>query len=247
MALFGFKKKEEARVQQGMPQSQANAGVPTDLVLQMRAQGLSNNQTIQNLQRMGYKSSQIFDAINQADIKGGIEASPMEPMSESDLENPIQPMLYGQQQMQQIQPPQTMPPVQPPQYSPYAQPAPLQTQAQAVDTRHVEELVETIVEEKWNSIAQEISKVVEWKNKFDARISAIEQDMKNLRNDFDQLHQAVVGKVGEYDQHILNVGTEIKAMEKVFQKVIPSLTENVNELGRITEDLKGKKEKTEKK
>ncbi len=43
---------------------------------------------------------------------------------------------------------------------------------------------------------------------------------------------------GEYDQNILNVGTEIKVMEKVFQKVLPTLTENVNELSRITKGMK---------
>ena len=53
-----------------------------------------------------------------------------------------------------------------------------------------------------------------------------------------ELQQALVGKIGEYDQNILNVGMEIKAMEKVFQKVLPQFTENVNELSRVTQSIK---------
>ena len=62
MALFGKKKKE---VPAGMPE-----GVPTERVIQMRQQNLSNDQVIQTLQQEGYNSSQIFDAMSQADIKG---------------------------------------------------------------------------------------------------------------------------------------------------------------------------------
>ena len=47
-----------------------------------------------------------------------------------------------------------------------------------------------------------------------------------------------MSKISAYDQNIVDVGTEIKAMEKVFQKVLPNLTENVNKLDRITKGYK---------
>lgn len=34
--------------------------------------------------------------------------------------------------------------------------------------------------------------------------------------------------------------TEIKAMEKVFQKVLPTFTDNINELTKVTKELKKK-------
>ena len=43
---------------------------PVDRVIEMRKQGLSNNQIISTLQNMNYDSNLIFDALNQADIKG---------------------------------------------------------------------------------------------------------------------------------------------------------------------------------
>jgi hypothetical protein len=47
----------------------------------------------------------------------------------------------------------------------------------------------------------------------------------------------VLGKVGEYDKNLVNIGVEIKAMERVFQKVLPNFTENVHTLDRVTRDL----------
>src|SRR3989338_8088179 len=46
--------------------------VPTDRVLTMRAQGFSNNQILEALQRAGYGMDNISRAINQADLKEGV-------------------------------------------------------------------------------------------------------------------------------------------------------------------------------
>ena len=85
-----------------------------------------------------------------------------------------------------------------------------------------------------------LTKINEWKETVDARISKFEQAMKDLKGDMDNLHKAIVAKIGEYDQNLLNVGTEIKAMEKVFSKVLPTFTENVNELARVAKGIKKK-------
>ena len=92
-----------------------------------------------------------------------------------------------------------------------------------------------------DNLIKNVNKIVEWKNRAEARISSLETQMDNLKESFDQLHKAVIGKVSEYDKHILDVGTEIKAMEKVFSKVLPTFTENVHELSRITERVKTEK------
>ena len=72
MALFGLGKKPTQPAAASAPAE----GVPTELVIQMRQQGMSNDQIIQNLQTQGYSSSQIFDAMSQADIRGAVEAGP---------------------------------------------------------------------------------------------------------------------------------------------------------------------------
>ncbi len=207
MPLFKFtkdkKKEEEFPPMPGPP-----IDTPIDRVLGMRQQGLTNNQIIQNLQRLGYDSDQIFNAINQADIKGGITNTPLED--------------FGAQPAA----PEPIPSIR------------AETEDYGVDKERIEEVAEAIIDEKWDELVKNINKIIEWKNKSESKISSLEQQFKDLKNDFDKLHQAVIGKIGEYDQNILNVGTEIKVMEKVFQKVLPTLTENINELSRITKGMK---------
>ncbi len=203
-------KKREDEMQ--LPPPGPPMDTPIDKVLSMRQQGMTNNQIIQNLQRLGYDSDQIFNAINQADIKWGVA-------------NTVQPVEMGTEQAMPF------PLGPPPQIRPEAE-------EQGVDRERIEEVAEAIIDEKWDELVKNINKIIEWKNKSESKISSLEQQFKDLKNDFDKLHQAVIGKIGEYDQNILNVGTEIKVMEKVFQKVLPTLTENVNELSRITRNAR---------
>lgn len=104
-----------------------------------------------------------------------------------------------------------------------------------------EELIEAIIDEKWNELVKDISKIIEWKNNAQNQLAQFEQKFQDLQAQFDRLHNAVVGKIGEYDKHILDVGAEIQSMEKVFSKILPVFTQNVSELTRITDDLKSKK------
>lgn len=207
MPLFG-KKRE----------SPGTAGTPTDLVLQMRSQGLSNNQIIATLQREGYSSSQIFDAMTQADIKGTV--IPPAQMQEEQMMMP---------QQQPIAPMAPMPPQE------YMQPP-----VAEVPRAQIEEVAETIIEEKWDDLMKAVEKIAAWKDNAENRLAKMEQGIEDLRKNFEQLQSGVLGKVSEYDQGIRDVGVEIKAMEEVFKKVLPSFTENIGELGKITRAMKKK-------
>ena len=101
-----------------------------------------------------------------------------------------------------------------------------------------EEMIEAIIDEKWNDLLSDINKVVAWKEATETRLAKMEQQMTDMKDSFDKLQAAVVGKVGEYDQHILEVGAEVKAMEKVFSKVLPIFTDNVAELARVSDQIK---------
>lgn len=121
--------------------------------------------------------------------------------------------------------------------------SPMNNQAPPVNNTTNEELIEAIIDEKWNDLLKDITKIIDWKNETQVKISKMEQSFADLREEYDKLHNAVVGKVGEYDKHILDVGAEIQSMEKVFSKILPVFTQNVSELTRITDDLKGRPQK----
>ncbi len=102
----------------------------------------------------------------------------------------------------------------------------------------VEEISEAIIEEKWQDLMKDFNKVMEWKTGVEQRMAVLEQRFTDLKVAFDNLQKSVVEKVSDYDKSVKDVGSEMKALEQVFQKIIPTMTENVNELSRITKGMK---------
>lgn len=214
MALFG--KKEQPQEAQVPPAPQ---GLPVDQVTSMREQGYTNNQIIQALQKDGYTSQQVFDAMKQSDLN----ASQGGPVAEE-------------------QPSQGMPPPPEPQQPDDIPPpaAPISNAQQNIDSERIEQIAESIIEEKLDEVYKDIERMSDWKDTVEKRLADLESNSAKLKEDFDKLHSSLLGKIGEYDQNILNVGTEIKAMEKVFQKILPTLTDNVKQLSEITKSTKKK-------
>ena len=225
MAFFKLgKKKKEEPLDMPMPslemQPQAQAS-PVEQVLMMKQQGYTNNQIVQTLQSQGYNTNQIFDAINQAGLSGGFEAAPEPENPESGMQEYGQSYEpYQQQSFQTFQAPREIQP-----------PAP-------IDEERIQEVAEAIIDEKWEDLAKDIKKVIEWKERSEDRIAKLEQQVIDMRLSIDSLTKSMMSKISAYDQNIVDVGTEVKAMEKVFQKVLPNLTESVNKLDRMTKGYK---------
>jgi hypothetical protein len=174
------------------------------------------------LQQSSYNSSQIFDAMSQADIKGAVsEEAPAPPGGPMPQAEPIQ-----------YEEPQPMPSYEMP---------PQMPSAGTTDRALIEEVAESIIDEKWEELMKNMDKIVAWKDETTGRIAKIEQEIKDVKERFEALHAGVLSKVSEYDKGIKDVGTDIRAMEDVFKKVIPAFTENVGELSRITKKLKSSK------
>ena len=193
---------------------------PTNLVLQMKQQGITEEQMQEYLKRQGYNEQQIYNAINQANIKGIVteqeqpeypQETPQQPIQEPPMPNYPETNEISQQNMQ------------------------YQT---TTDTQRIEEIAEGIIDEKWDELMKNVDKIVSWKETTEERMAKIEQSIKEIKENFDRLHKGILTKVGEYDKNMKEVGTDIKALETVFKKILPSFTENVAELSRITKRVK---------
>jgi len=192
---------------------------PTESVLNLKQQGISNNQIISALQRQGYTTNQILDAMNQADMRLQTK----------------RPFDTAGGRMPDMNIPEGMPGGFPNAGEGLPPPG-----GEMVDSSRIEEIAEAIIDEKWTDLLENINRIIEWKDKTETRITQLETVMRTIKDDFDKMHMGILERVGDYDKHIGEVGTEVKALEKVFQKVLPGFIENISELSRITEELKSK-------
>src|SRR3989344_8292717 len=102
----------------------------------------------------------------------------------------------------------------------------------------IEEFTENLVDQKWDELIAEVKKIVSWKEKMESQQQQLQNDVTKLKEDFKVLHQGVLGQLEEYDTRMRDVGTELKAVGKVFKDVIPEFVQNVKDLKSITQ-LKG--------
>jgi len=103
----------------------------------------------------------------------------------------------------------------------------------------IEEIAEAIIDEKWDELVSNVTKIVEWKDKVEGDITTMKEQMKQIEDRFKSVQSSIIGKVEDYDRAMKDVGTDVKALTKVFQKILPGFTENVNELSRISQRFKG--------
>jgi hypothetical protein len=169
---------------------------PVEKVMVMKQQGYDNSQIVQILQRDGYTSAQVFDALNQVELRSGAPV----------IGNP------------------TIPQAQ-------------QAQAMTDQQASVEEYVETIIDEKWSELEKDIQKIIDWKNRSEQRLVELNQRVDDLKDRFDKLQGAIMGKITDYDRTMQDVGADLKAMERVFSKVLPQFTDNVKQLQDIADKM----------
>ena len=122
------------------------------------------------------------------------------------------------------------------QYSPsYSQQQSLQP-----STEEFQQLAESIIEEKFAEFQARFGDLSLWKERMNNDVSAIKQEVLRTQDRFMDLQKALIGKVNEYNDNITNVNTEMKALEKVFEKKLEPLTTNIKELKAVTEKIKDK-------
>ncbi|HZX12653.1 MAG TPA: hypothetical protein VFE88_04325 [Candidatus Nanoarchaeia archaeon] len=114
----------------------------------------------------------------------------------------------------------------------------VQQEAPAYDADKIHEIAEAIVNERWEEFLARVGDLAVWKERAETSILSIKQEIIRINQRFENLQNAVVGKIHEYDQDIKSVHTEMKALEKVFEKITEPLVSNIKELGRITQELK---------
>lgn len=105
-------------------------------------------------------------------------------------------------------------------------------------SERLHEVAEAIIDERWSDFISKVGNLSVWQEKVNMNISSIKQEVVRIQDRFENLQKAVIGKVAEYDQGISSVHSEMKSLEKVFERILEPLVSNVKELSKITEELK---------
>tara|TARA_Y100000310_G_C20511912_1_gene729296 strand:- start:361 stop:987 length:627 start_codon:yes stop_codon:yes gene_type:complete len=198
-------------------------------VLNLLKQGKSNEEITNSLEQQGFNLQQVSDAINQANIKMGVESNmPPSGMKESSMTQDI-PIPETQPQQQSAA---NLYPESNPQAQGYALP-PQQTNVQDI---HV--LVEEVVEEKWRDFIKSVGNVAVWKARMGDDLEATKQELLRTQKRIEELQTAVLGKVKDYNKNVVDINREMKALEQVFGKILEPLTDNIKELKKVTEEIK---------
>lgn len=187
---------------------------PLSRVQQLRQQGLTDVMIMDELTKEGFKSEQVHGAISQVDNTAG--------------EIPTSPSQQTGMPSQSFSPAPTGAP------SPGANP-------NGVDGNiyeRIEEITEGLIDEKWDELIAEVKKIITWKEKIEDQQKKIISDVEQLKENFTVLHKGVLGKLEQYDTRMQEVGTDLKAVGKVFKDVIPEFVENVKELSSVTKKIK---------
>jgi len=232
-----------------MPGAKRNQEIPVNDVLSMRSKGLDNMEIARSLQPT-FQPEEISDAMNQADIKSsmspnepgippGLRGAPS-PTSKRTMNAPMQSPIGDSNQAV----PETVPSTASPIMYQSQQESSSQSFAPMPQNRSnynvIEEIAESIVKEKWEGLISGVGDIRLWKEKVDADISSVKQEILRTQHRLENLQKAVIGKISDYQGSMTEVGSDIKALEKVFEKILGPLTTNIKELDRITKKLKKK-------
>ena len=135
---------------------------PIDTVLSMKNQGYSNQKIFENLQEKGYGSSEISEALNQAEIKTNI----------SGYQDGFQPSSVSSEEAPE--------PIQEVQAAPQAYtPQPQQRYTQESEEK-LQEIAEIIVDEKWKQIIPVLNEFNMFKERMKTEVISIKQELLRL-------------------------------------------------------------------
>jgi uncharacterized protein YoxC len=102
----------------------------------------------------------------------------------------------------------------------------------------IEQIAENIIEEKFEALNAEVQKFEKWKTLIDTKVGDLSDSVKKIDARVSDTQKSIMTKVSDYNKSIKDVDVELKALTKVFEKVMPTFTTNVKELSKIVTKTK---------
>lgn len=208
-------------------QKKKREGSPVDEVQRLTASGLSDKDVIKKLKSEGYSYEQIEQAMMQA-VKQGVSPNQSPFQNYQPQQNYPQPAPQGS--IEDVYSKDTEEePMQFPELEVPAQQEGLDISPEAI----VEELVEGVVEEKWQKFQQRIEKT-------ESEISKMKIMLEQHKESTVQAAPDVGPRVNEMSEQLDDLQARVGGLEKAFKQFLPSLTQNIDSLSKMIHEMKQK-------
>ncbi len=218
--------------------------VALEKVMQLKKEGLVNQEIISRLKNEGISPMEINDALNQSKIKEAVSSdqqgqnqnmvpsimeAPKIPTSEPPEETytPQAPAQneYNASPQTSYQPSYDQEQGYTPQIQPeteyYEESAPDQYAggyASSSDT--IIEIAEQVFSEKIKKIEKQVKEISEFKTIYSTRIDDVNERLKRMEKYFDKMQLSILEKVGEYGKGLDLIKKEMNMIEDSFSKVM---------------------------
>ena len=196
--------------------------IPTEKVKEMKSRDLNDDEILRAL-KPDYSNQDINDAFNQAG-----QEIPNDNIL-NDLDQFQQTPSYDNESPEELLEEAPVPESNEIQRSNY----PSYEVQPSLSTDQIQQVVESVVEEKWDELTTKMGDFNLWKENVNNDLESLKQEVLRTQERFNNLQVALVGKVSDYNKNILEIGSEMKALEQVFKNILEPLSSNVKELGRI--------------
>lgn len=222
-------------------------------ISQMQKQGISNEEIVKKLQEEGISPKEISEALDQSKVKSAVESGEeMQPSVMGAPTSEFAPMPY-ESSFQEGQAPASMEMPEQGALTQEAYPYPVSTQQYQeyeyarADTETTAEIAEQIVAEKMQKTDKQMSEIAAFKTETIGKMSSIDERLRRMESIIDRIQASIIGKIGEYGRNISDLKDEILATQDSFSKILNPLTENIEELRKLTKSEQVKKEAKEEK
>lgn len=187
-----------------------------DQVMQMRNQGIGDEDIVRTLQEKGVTPKAISDALGQAQIKQAVSDEYSQNAPAPNY-NQYTPAAQEEQYNQGYQPS-----IQQQEYSPQ-QGYEESYSSGGIDSSTVIEISEQVFNEKIQKLQKQLKEVSEFKSLAEGKMENLLERLKRIEHLMDTLQIQILEKVGSYGRKLEQTEKEMEMMQDSFSKVVPSI------------------------
>lgn len=230
-------------------------------VMQLKEQGLEDQQIALALRQEGYNPKEIMDSISQSKIKIAISKNEDRYSGETsqyqdanqEFVSELQPSIMSNSQQSyqpevQFENGETIPSSYQPSTTPYEeyqenqlQPGYAQEYYQPVDFQSIAEIAEQIIEEKIEELNKKVSSSIKGKEETAIELETLQKRIEKLENLFNTLQMDVLKKIGQYGEDINSIAKEMHSNQETFSKLVNPLTDNMAKNRNFPEETNAEK------